>query len=63
MYLFLAIDRGDGHLIVIISDMDAYGPNDFIAALENVLVSALSENFPNRRIEIERHRGISPLGP
>jgi len=47
----------------MINDMDAYGPSTFIASLQQAVVSTLSKHFPERKIDVESHRGVSPLGP
>jgi len=61
--LFLSADKRDGHLLVAITNLDAYGSSAFVASLEQAIVGALAEAFPEKRIHIDRSRGVSPLGP
>ena len=55
--LLLALDREDGHLVVKISDRNAYSwSNHFVESLEKALLEALDGRFPGRHIEVDRRR-------
>jgi hypothetical protein len=59
----VSVDQPNGHLVVTITDSDSYGRSRFVESLATAVVSALAEEFPGRRVDVERSPGISPLGP
>jgi len=63
IYLFLNQDRHDGHIVVLINNLDAYGTTAVVLEVEAALLAEFAEQFPGRPVEIDRVRGVSPLGP
>jgi hypothetical protein len=61
--VYADVNRRTRRFGVSVVELDASNADEFTSRLEDALVHALSEKFPSRKTEVERHTSFPVFGP